>query len=179
MESDADLRAELQAAIAKVTRQIEVQSTSRPLRGVGTAEQNAELVAELQAELTQLEDALAGLGGAAPAGQPSQPAAEEDVSGGGVLMWMRTSRRPPFNPTIVGVFLTIFGGIWVAAAVLVAVTIVITAQTPRDRTGRVMPWTESALVLALVTTVGGAALAAGIVTLRRPRAAAQADLLVR
>ena len=55
------LREELTEAIANVRRQIEVQSVSRPVKGGGYDNRNAMLCAELQAELAELEKALAEL----------------------------------------------------------------------------------------------------------------------
>ncbi len=59
MSSSEPLREELQEAIAKVRHQIEVQSTADHYIGSGRI--TVEAIAELQAELTQLEAALAGL----------------------------------------------------------------------------------------------------------------------
>lgn len=58
--SEAPLRAELQAAIAKVRHQIDVQQNADHYIGSGPIAQRA--VRELEVELAQLEAALARLG---------------------------------------------------------------------------------------------------------------------
>jgi hypothetical protein len=64
MESDAELRRELQDAIAKVRGQIDVQArTTTYISGLGGGPSGkTQAIDELQAELAQLEDALANLG---------------------------------------------------------------------------------------------------------------------
>jgi hypothetical protein len=62
MESDADLRRELEDAISKVREQIDVQArTPTFIPGFDGVEGKSIALAELQAELTQLEDALKNL----------------------------------------------------------------------------------------------------------------------
>ena len=58
-ESDARLREELVEAIANVRRQIDVQSTADHY--IGSEGITVQALGELQSELAQLEDALAGL----------------------------------------------------------------------------------------------------------------------
>ena len=58
-ESNARLREELVDAIANVRRQIDVQSTSDHYLGSGRITEEA--LSELQSDLSQLEEALAGL----------------------------------------------------------------------------------------------------------------------
>jgi hypothetical protein len=61
---DQKLRAELWEARAKVRHQIEIASSPSGIIPVGGASvDNRAVIAELEAELSQLEDALAGLGG--------------------------------------------------------------------------------------------------------------------
>ena len=57
--ADQKLRDELEAAIAKVRHQIEVQEMSDHY--VGSGRISADAIADLQVELQQLQDALAGL----------------------------------------------------------------------------------------------------------------------
>ena len=64
MESDAELRRELQAAIANVRRQIDVQSGANNYNGIGFPSGRVVALRELEDELAQLEEALAGLGDA-------------------------------------------------------------------------------------------------------------------
>jgi hypothetical protein len=60
---DRELRKELIEARAKLKRQIEIEETSTGPFPAGLLPDNrAELIGELRAELTQLEDALARLG---------------------------------------------------------------------------------------------------------------------
>jgi len=60
----SSLREELEQACTKVRRQIEVQNSSLPMAGGSSpnTERKRGLVAELQAELTELEAAFARLG---------------------------------------------------------------------------------------------------------------------
>jgi hypothetical protein len=60
------LREELETACAKVRRQLEVENLSWSYKAVDDTDRKAALVAELQAELTELEDALANLHGRNP-----------------------------------------------------------------------------------------------------------------
>ncbi len=58
-ESDAELRGELKAAIAKVRQQIATQSTADHY--VGSEGVTADAMGELRSELRRLQEALAGL----------------------------------------------------------------------------------------------------------------------
>jgi hypothetical protein len=61
-ESTDDIRAQLETAIANVRRQIDEQSRTRAMFGDGNSTRLRNgLVAQLQAELAELEDAMAGL----------------------------------------------------------------------------------------------------------------------
>ena len=62
MESKAELRQELTEAVARVRQQMDVQRRSVSYLGVGMPDGGAVATAQLEAELAQLEDALADLG---------------------------------------------------------------------------------------------------------------------
>ena len=63
METSKDLRRELKDAIAKVQQQIDVQSSTPSYISSPGHSGNEVALTALRAELTELEDALAGLTG--------------------------------------------------------------------------------------------------------------------
>jgi|HubBroStandDraft_1064217.scaffolds.fasta_scaffold23629_5 hypothetical protein len=63
MDSKAELRRELEDAIAKVKRQLEIDATPSAMpRILGGPPDMRGVVGELQSELARLQEALAGLG---------------------------------------------------------------------------------------------------------------------
>ena len=64
MESNAELRRQLQDAIANVRQQIDVQERTPSYGAAFGPSSKAEAIEELQVELAQLEDALRSLSGA-------------------------------------------------------------------------------------------------------------------
>ncbi len=64
MESNADLRRQLQDAIANVRQQIDVQERTPSYGAAFGPSSKAEAIEELQVELAQLEEALRSLSGA-------------------------------------------------------------------------------------------------------------------
>jgi len=61
-QKEKRLREQLTEAIAKVRQQIDVQSSSTNVKAAGIDHRREIAVAELEAELAQLEEALANMG---------------------------------------------------------------------------------------------------------------------
>lgn len=130
MESDGELRAELEAAIAKVSRQIEIEQTSSDFVAGGPSGRPA-LIEGLRAELSDLKDALARLapgqpaGAGGPADQPDDdlPPETPPAGGRGILIALRGSsagKLPGFDPVVVGVLLLILGAVGAVLSATVA-----------------------------------------------------------
>ena len=174
MESNDRLRAELEAAITKVSRQIEIESGSRNLAAVGPSSRPA-LVEALQAELSDLKSALSGLGGSGPpaydgggrAGQSDEGTSPEttETHGGGVMIALRRSsagEMPQFDPALLGRLLVFLGAVGAAiSVVLAAVHFILGAPLYEGRASpRVMSDPETLEALAAI--LGGSAIAAGL-----------------
>ena len=180
MESNEDLRAELKAAIANVTRQMENQDNSYPLKGVGAGESNARLVAELAAERAQLEEALEGLGQETEKGDDRAAAVPEEVesepSGGGVLTAMRGRQ---VEPRVLGRVLLVVGTVGLLVTVLLAVARFVFGVVITDRAGNVPAASDIAGILAVLGAAFAGALTLGIAVQRGVSRDSAGDDLVR
>ena len=184
MESDAELRAELRAAIAKVSRQIEIQAGSVNFLASGPSSGPA-LVEALKAELSQLEEALAGL---EPGAQPAEPApptpldsdlsAPADTNRRGVLIALKARS---IEPVVVGRFLLFVGSLGVAGAAAAALAHFGFGMPVYEgrQAQRLMRDPEVLEVLAAFACAFGVAAALGLVALRDARRRDATNDLVR
>ncbi len=173
METDSGVRAELEAAIARVSRQIEIQGASRNFAASGPSSGSA-LVEELQAELSQLQEALAGLESEKPPEEPPSVSEQEsdleeaaaDAERGGVLIAMK---RRSVDPAVLGRFLLVLGsfGLTISAAVALAHFVF---GVPVNERGNGQPSDQGLLeFLAVFASISGFAAARAIAVLRDAR----------
>jgi hypothetical protein len=172
MESDAEPRAELEAAIAKVSRQIEIEETSSNLVPIGPSGRPA-LIAGLRAELSDLEGTLAGLAPGppaeadGPADQPTDdlPPQTPVTQGRGVLIALRGSsagKLPGFDPVVLGVLLLSLGAIGAVLSAAVALAhFVFGAPLYEDRWAH-RPMTDPDALGALAAILVASSFIAGV-----------------
>jgi hypothetical protein len=180
MESDEELRAELKAAIAKVTHQIDIQSGSGHFAASGPSSRES-LIQELQSELANLEDALAGLGSGEPPAEPqsvSQPDSEPEppeTYRRGVLIALKGRS---FDTVVLSRFLLILGSLGVAGAAAVALAHFAFGAPLYDRSHRLLSDPEALQLLAAFAGAFGFALALGFFVRRDANSSDGTDDLV-